>query len=117
MLREVVSNQRAILAELAALRQMVEPLARGRGPRDGADAQLLEHMVPFVSRTSIRCREVFDAAHNSPALAQALLNADIENSKQLGKLFGRIQGVEIDGRRIEHVSAGRWRIVVVASGH
>lgn len=112
VLRDLVSEVRLLRDEMAALRRACESRF---GPRDRADVQLFDRMAEaFPPRRWFMCRQVVDLAHGCLPLSRALLNANVDNSKQLGKLLGRLAGTEINGRRIDQGSGGRWRFVDVS---
>jgi len=104
--------------ELAALRDRVAVLERWwRGPRDAADERLLIAIAAAAGSLPFTSRQVFAHARTVPALAAAVQDADIGSVRELGKLLRRVEGVCIDGLRLERDDVVRggilWRIVRV----
>ena len=108
LLHELIAGQRALAAKLDLL------LARS-GPRDRGDVALvgliaaISRGLPFTAAALWRRRVAGDEA-----LAAALATADIENTKQLGKLIRRLEGRDVDGVRLVRVGANREGIIWVA---
>ena len=106
---------RALTVRVARLEQQVQ----GTGPRDDADRALLEHLavsigdVPFTTAAVFRHVDLRDDA----ALRRALLDADIESPRQLGKLLARGGGMTgaVTVRRLhdEHRDGRLWQLVRV----
>src|SRR4051794_25544027 len=90
-------------AEFEALLTRVAMLERGHGPRDAADVALVAAIHRAAGDLPFRAKDVFDRARDVLALRFALQPADIENTKQLGKLLARLHGVPLDGLVVERV--------------
>jgi len=89
------------------------------GPRDDADIQVLVAIAASVGSVRFTSAQLFRDARSerAPELADALLAADIDSVRALGKLLARLEGCTIEGLRLERVEVGRtgiwWRVVVV----
>jgi hypothetical protein len=113
---------RALLMAQQRTNQLLERLERlltvGRGARDAADARLVLTIGPAAEWLPFKAHSVINRARSVPELAAALTGADITSAKQLGKLFARLEGVVIEGVRLERVPTPRggslWRVVHVS---
>jgi hypothetical protein len=118
----VLFELRALRAEVAELRDLLErsPARRSSrrhsplGPRDGADVQLLLTFADAIDRP-LKASGFFEQAYTSPTIAAALLEGCIDNAKQLGRLFERLEGVLLPGGvRVDRVMIKRgttwWRV-------
>jgi len=88
--------QTRVLAELAAIRRLLERQAAGCA-RDAADLALLAQIADTTA-LPFTCRGLF--AHvrlrNDAALRQAMVAADIVSARQLGKFLQRCTGTHGD---------------------
>jgi hypothetical protein len=109
---------RALHAKLDAILEgqveILERVGAARGPRDQADERLLLAIHEAAEGLPFKASHVIKRARHVPALAAALLAADITSQEQLGKLLGRLEGVTIAGLRLERTKDRRapWRIVL-----
>jgi hypothetical protein len=105
----------------AHLQQAVAALqaGRGRGPRDGADVELLGQIATSTQRLPFTARQLFDHAGGDARLSCALDAADIDNPKQLGKLLARCADRDrgdVCVRRVRLISGtSRWAVSWVSS--
>ena len=108
LLRELGAGQKRLEAQMATLTTRLAP-----GPRDHTDAALVGIIaavaggLPFTSAALWRRRAV------DPTLAAAVLGADLDSARQLGKFLRRLEGRDVDGVRITCVGMDRegkiWR--------
>lgn len=107
-----------VIAELEAVKASVRRLERGRGrPRDEGDVRVMRALIPTVAARRFSAREVHAVADGE--LALALVEADTDNPRAIGKLLRRCEGVAIDGWKLERVGGDRdglvWRVLRVSS--
>jgi hypothetical protein len=96
-----------------------EQLARAL--RDAADERLLRAIDAAAEGLPFRASHVLARAEQVPALAAALLEADIVRAQDLGCFLRRFHGVVLDDRRLErlkvHRGARLWQFVQVSTRH
>jgi hypothetical protein len=110
---------RAAVAELlrlarshdARLAHIEALLARTHGPRDGMDRQLFLALAQHI-HLPFRAASVFILANRERCLDEALRDADVDSTVQLGKLLRRFEGTTVEHIRLER--SGRfWQFVRV----
>jgi hypothetical protein len=106
-----------LLHEVRAIRRAVE---RGRGPRDSFDAALLRAVFDVFDVTLLTAAQVWAHRAADADLRDALDNAGVDSTRELGILFGRMAGHECDGLRLErvegyHREGAQWRVRVSVS--
>lgn len=89
---------------------------RARGVRAGTEPFVIAAIAGAPLGATFSAAGVIKLAPEVPALEDALINAFMEmpTAKQLGKLLARLEGVSVDGARIELYSADSgtniWRV-------
>ena len=95
--------QREILQRLAGIESAIQQLtvSRSCGPKD-ADIETLRRLLPAIAG-----RHGSSAFRASEVLADPIWRelAGSINSQRLGMVFARCEGIEIDGRYIQRVTA------------
>jgi hypothetical protein len=84
-------------ARLDAFEARLRALEARFGPRDQADADLMLALRESSRGLVFTTRMVWVRRDRDDGLARALLAADIDSPKQLGKLLARLAGVDIGG--------------------
>ena len=98
-------------------RRVAQLEARG-GARDDADRRVLVAIVAAIGGRRFTSKQLRAHARIDEALAAALLDADIETVRELGKLMARLEKhAEIEGFRLRHCDDCRdgaiWQVVAV----
>jgi hypothetical protein len=84
--------------------QLADVRSTTSGARDNRDVALVVAIVSSVGDHSLAARGLFLHRRPNPALAAALLEADVESAKQLGKLLSRCaRGAPIAGSAARRV--------------
>jgi hypothetical protein len=114
LLRKVCAAQERQGEEIAAIRRLLE---RGRGPRDAADAALVQALAESFRHRVFTSGHVLMLAEADPRLAGALEGADITSAHELGQVLSRLEGTNIRGltldRRADKLrGAIQWRCEV-----
>ena len=104
-LRDDVDVSVQILEELRVIRALLERQATA--PRDPADEHLLREIASATrdngDQLAFTAAALTKRAAHHPALASALMRADLVSTRMIGKWCQRMTGVEIDGRMLERV--------------
>jgi hypothetical protein len=115
----------ALLARVDALEQLVEAHASriawleraqaGRGPRDQADAALLQVLARVLGGCTFTAQAVLEHARLvSTDLQTALMDADLTSARELGHWLRAMQGVDAEGfvlvRGARRGAGRRWCI-------
>lgn len=102
LLRAIVREEIAPLADrIDRLDAAVRALAPRKGPDDAA---LVHAIVVAIGGRPFTAAELLERAEALAAEGEALRAAiGSRNSRKLGKLFERIEGVEFDGLRVHRV--------------
>jgi len=99
------------------LKARLAALEKRFGPRDAADERLLIAIAAAAGSLPFTSRQVVAHARTVPALAAAIQDAAIGSVRELGHLLRRVEGICIEGLRLERhdvVRSGiQWRIVRV----
>ena len=106
LLRELVDVQREVLAELRALRMVME----ARGARQHVDqaAGELVRRIAQLPRVPFSVAELLEHAQVVPDLAAAIVAAvGALNGRKLGKLMKRIEGTTFDHASIVRCGTSR----------
>jgi hypothetical protein len=93
----------ALVAEVAVLTRRIEALERGRGARDGADEALVRQLGASTRGLIFSVRSLWAHRAVDMELAQALLDCDIDNTKQLGKALRRFANHRVSGWTIRRL--------------
>jgi hypothetical protein len=109
---------RTLRAEIAALRDRVVALeGRGRGARDQADEQLFVMIGDTFPDRRFTSRDVWLIAETTPCLAEALTQADISSTAELGQWLRQLVYRVTAGLLLERVDRSEtgivWRIRAV----
>jgi hypothetical protein len=106
-----------MLRRLEAIEARLAALERARGPRDGADADLLLAILEAIGDRAFTSVQLYAHAQTvAPALLAAMLAADIDGVHPLGTVFRRLHGIEVRGLRLErqdgkyHRDGTLWRV-------
>lgn len=106
LLRAIRAEQREIRDELRALRD--DLAGRGTQPQDQATGALVWCIAEHARGMPFSVTELLEHAQVVPELRAAIIkSAGTLNGKKLGKLLGRIEGVDFDGASIMRVGANR----------
>lgn len=123
-------EQRAALARLAVVESTVAVLVRevgelkvqrrGAGARDQADATLLRVIAEVMGDREWTCVQLWRHRKATAALRDALLAADIDSRRQLGKRCKLMsKGQPVNGLQVENVNPNHptrdgliWRVRV-----
>ena len=115
LLLDVATRLREIAAEQARQGALTETilrgLDRGRGARDHADATLLLAVAEAVGDRGFKSGEVISHAAADLALREALTSADVTNAQELGCVLRRLEGVAVNGLRLERSADSRAGVV------
>jgi hypothetical protein len=125
---DVVAVPRALLARIIerlgdhdARLGMLEREQAARTVRDAADERLFHAIDAAAEELPFKASHVLARAEQVPALAAALLEADIVRAQDLGCFLRRFHGVVLDDRRLErlkvHRGARLWQFVQVSTRH
>ncbi len=111
---DLAARVAALERDNAELKARMLALEAQRGVRDANDERLLRTLV---SDAPFTCAQVLRHARFDAVLAEALVDADIDNAKQLGKLLARLRGIPVPGIAVAHVRLvhgvvhwGVWRV-------
>jgi hypothetical protein len=91
----------AQIDRLEARLAVFEQQATRQGPRDMADALLLEALAAIVLDATFHAVDVIERGRLDPAFRERLLAADVETASELGYLLRRARGHRIGGRRLD----------------
>ena len=113
LLRELVAEQARQRETLSAILRLLE---RGRGARDQADARLLLAVAEAINERPFTSSQLMAHSDADPALREALTAADITSAQELGCIFRRLEGILVNGFRLERVADQRagvlWQVQV-----
>jgi hypothetical protein len=90
-------GSRELEARLTAIEARLLAIEARFGPRDQADADLMLALRESSRGLVFTTRMLWVRRDRDDGLARALLAADIDSPKQLGKLLARLAGVDIGG--------------------
>ena len=94
------------------LEARIEVLERRARPRDADDMRVLVAMADCgVGERPFSAAAVVRHAPAAPDLAEALEAADCESPKSLGRLFARVEGLDLHGLRLDRVGEDRYGVV------
>jgi len=108
----VIDPLTAIHAELDAIRQRLAALeARGRGPRDRHDGELVAAIAAAIGSRQFTARKLlqFAAVDPDPTLRRAIARCEIDSPRSFGRLLARLDRCHIDGREIRRLEGPRRR--------
>lgn len=114
----VAARLDALEGRVATLTAAVNALTarRSPGPRDHADVVLVGVLADVSMGLPFTVAALWRRRAADPALAAAILNCDIDNPKQVGKLLRRLVGHDVGGAVIQRVGTTRdgalWRVCV-----
>jgi hypothetical protein len=117
--RRWVAFEQHVLHELAEIREQLAILtARGR-PRDASEERIVSALVRAFEDQPVTAAAVLRHARADPALAAALLEADITTGRELGQALRRLENRPIAGLVLRRVDTDRegvvWCVRVVNS--
>ena len=105
----------AVIARVEAIEQWRAEVQGSRGARDADDRALLVAIAESIGDRRFTSGELIHHATIAPALHEALRAADVQEPHELGVLFRRLQGITIDGMRVERTDDSRagavWRVL------
>src|SRR5688572_16269933 len=85
------SNLHDVLQQLNALKARVAQLEARRSPWDLADAELVQAIAGAAAGLAFTARGLWVRRQHGPALKAALLDANIDNARSLGRRLGRLE--------------------------
>lgn len=101
-----------LLHEVLERQQRIEQLLESRrAPRDASDRDVLNALAASTIGHRFTAAEVFRHAAVVPTLAAALVAADIDNARQLGRLLKRMAGATVEEMQLEVVGEDREGLV------
>ena len=109
--------QREILTDILRRLDAGRWPATGHGPRDDADAALVQTIAAAVGGRRFTAKELLAHGRVDPRLAAAIAATDTDTPRALGKLFQRLDGAPVQrpGARARGRESRRARVVRGAS--
>ena len=109
--------QREILTDILRRLDAGRWQATGHGPRDDADAALVQTIAAAVGGRRFTAKELLAHGRVDARLAAAIAATDTDTPRELGKLFQRLDGRPCNGLVLERADVSRdglvWCVVRV----